>query len=206
VVARIGDHDSRLLQLQDFDYWIRVCLAGEIHVIQRPLVAYRIRANQGNLSGDRPEANARAQWEVHKVLRHFLSIGDRGLLLEIFPELRSPADQTIPLRYLIASAALRSHQPGVRLFGLDVLFEILGRDDERAQLEGQGILAPTLSRLVGDLDPLNIQTVAELKTEIAVLERALARGGWTVGEWSARTLAKARSAIRRWRRRRYRPK
>jgi glycosyltransferase involved in cell wall biosynthesis len=201
VLRRVGDHDPRLLQLQDFDYWIRVCLIGEIHVIQRPLAAYRIRAHQGNLSGDRPQANARAQWEAHKVLRHFLGIADRRFLLEVFPDVESDEAEGLPLPYVVARAALTSQHPGVRLFALDVLFDLLGRESDRAQLEKRDLLPITLSRLAGELDPLNIQTIAELKAELLILERALAKGGWALGEWAGRALTKLKSAVRRWRRR-----
>ena len=42
VIDVIGDHDVRLYQLQDFDYWIRLCLVTDIYIVQRPLLAYRV--------------------------------------------------------------------------------------------------------------------------------------------------------------------
>jgi len=205
-MSRVGAHDPRLLQLQDLDYWIRICLVGEIHVVQHPLVAYRIRMDGQNLSGDRPEANARVQWEAQKVLRHFSNIHDRRLLFDVFPSLQTEAVQVLPVPYLLATEALKSAQPSVRLFGLDLLYDVFGNEAQKATLEEHGIFPSTLFGLVARVDPMNLQQIAELKSEIAVLERALRKGGWSAAERTSRALIRMVGAARRWHRRRYPPK
>ena len=46
---KVGLYDPRLLQLQDFEMYIRLCLAGyELKLIEEPLTYYRIRDNKQN--------------------------------------------------------------------------------------------------------------------------------------------------------------
>jgi hypothetical protein len=50
-----------------------------------PLVDYRVGANHGDASAGAPDKQARAAWEMTKVLRRFPTIDDEGLFFRIFP-------------------------------------------------------------------------------------------------------------------------
>src|SRR5271166_4352093 len=96
VLDKVGLFDHRLLQVQDLDLWIRLCLECEIHVIEEPLIRYRIRSNQQNLGSYTPEHTSRILWETSKALRRFCRIDDTSQLLRIFPEASVRAERGVP--------------------------------------------------------------------------------------------------------------
>ena len=155
VIDVIGDHDVRLYQLQDFDYWIRLCLVTDIYIVQRPLLAYRVSSSNSNLSGAQADKAIRALWEWQKILRHYLTIEDRQLFFSIFPEGRQiRSAEELPLRCLLARVALSPQGPAAaRLFALDLLFEILGSHEGRQALDRSGFALMDLFKLVGASEP-----------------------------------------------------
>jgi glycosyltransferase involved in cell wall biosynthesis len=83
---RVGLHNPALAQLADFEMWVRLLGAYEIHLIEEPLVGFRIREGAMNASALRPEVIVRDQWEWRKVLEQYLYLDDE-LLVKAFPEL-----------------------------------------------------------------------------------------------------------------------
>ena len=84
VADQMGYHDPRLLQIQDLDYWIRLCLQHDVQSDPRATYPFAF-TNDKNTSGMSADTQTRAAWEFHKVLRHYLRADDRGFLREIFP-------------------------------------------------------------------------------------------------------------------------
>lgn len=67
--------DVTLRQLQDWDYWIRAISAGlNFHIIQEPLVKYRVRAGSLSISNS-PEKKSREAFETIACLKSFLNLG-----------------------------------------------------------------------------------------------------------------------------------
>jgi glycosyltransferase involved in cell wall biosynthesis len=166
----IGEHDPRLLQLQDFDYWIRVCFRYDIHIIQEPLVRYRIRANGLNASGIRPVSQTRSTWEFPKVLRHYLRLEERQSFFEVFPEAAQiEASAEAPISYLLARVALSSDHLATQAFGLDLLFELLERPDSAALLHRIGFDYTQFLKLTGDRDLYNLHRIAYYQEKLALL-------------------------------------
>ena len=132
-----GRPDPRYLQLPDLDLWIRICFKYDIHIIQKKLTQYRVSANGGNASSDKPESRRRLFWEYARILRRYLSISGESELLSVFPEAvkytgRYPIERDIIpaiIAFLAIEAGDKSH---LRAFALDVLYEVLG-DEQRAQ-------------------------------------------------------------------------
>jgi len=83
---KVGLHNPALAQLADFEMWVRLLGVYEIHLIEEPLVGFRVREGAMNASALRPEVIVRDQWEWRKVLEQYLYLDD-GLLLKVFPEL-----------------------------------------------------------------------------------------------------------------------
>ena len=82
--AAVGAYDRRLTNLQDLDMWIRMLIAGHnIHVLPEELTAFRIRANNANMSAPRPDTLLRSRFETGKILRRFASF-DQALFDEVF--------------------------------------------------------------------------------------------------------------------------
>jgi glycosyltransferase involved in cell wall biosynthesis len=89
----LGTYDPRYAQLPDFDMWIRICLQHEIHVIEEPLIFFRLRASGANTNNNRPETMARIAWEFEHVIRRFLTPLSFDDFAAIFPELSLRRDE-----------------------------------------------------------------------------------------------------------------
>jgi len=127
----IGGFDSRYLQLQDFELYIRLCLAGwEIRVIDEALTYYRIRKKGGNLSFPSKKVVQRDYFENLLILReHFLLLEDPYLLHKIFPEI---ALGPIPLmQYELAMKAIESNNRTLKQFGTELLCELFRSKESR---------------------------------------------------------------------------
>lgn len=67
--------DTRLTNLQDFDLFVRMLLAGHsLHVLPEKLTAYRIRDNAQNLSAPRKDSALRSSFEFAMILRHYRTL------------------------------------------------------------------------------------------------------------------------------------
>ena len=174
-VQDIGEHDPRLLQLQDLDYWIRIVLRGEIHVMPRPLIDYRVGSG-GNISAWRPENITRLRWETAKVLRRFLALQDRRLFAETFPEsTQIEGHEELPLSLLLGLAAMTAADPGVRLFGIDVLFDAFESDAQRLRLAARGVHPAMLFDAVRSADPFGLLGGAPVRETLNALRLSILR-------------------------------
>lgn len=84
--AAVGGYRHDLFQLPDFEMWIRLCCRFEIHVIQEPLIHFRLLDRERNTSGIRPETISRTAYEMHRVLATFKNNLNFSDLVEMFPE------------------------------------------------------------------------------------------------------------------------
>jgi glycosyltransferase involved in cell wall biosynthesis len=200
VVERVGYFDARLLQTQDFDYWIKAAVHFDIHVLPEPLVDYRERANQGNASAGSPDKQARTAWEMAKVLRRFREIDDEDLFFRIFPQARAWYGRGLPLAALLAVQAVQAEESFTRNFGLDLLYELLGEPAMAEKLEAIGFGYPGLFKFAAlAADRWALDEAANWRAANANLEAALAERNaaydWQVGQvesWKATCAAQAR--------------
>ncbi len=120
--AAAGQYDPRLANLQDFDMWIRMLVAGhQIHVLPDAFTAFRIRANHANASAPTAEVMLRSTFEHSRVLRRFAEI-DEALFTEVFDTEREwVLDEQIALR--VADIARRHEAITHRNFALETLYE-----------------------------------------------------------------------------------
>ena len=70
-VRVIGEFDPLMLQLQDYDYWVRLLGKYELRLSQERLVEYRVNTGGGNISRASMPMGARLAHEYYRVLRHF---------------------------------------------------------------------------------------------------------------------------------------
>ncbi len=138
-VEKVGVTDTRLLQLQDFDLYIRFALAGcEFGYVHKPLTSYRIRAHEANLSGGTITTYRRGMFELAHVLKRFLSVTDTQELSMIFPQLSPPAltaSQTpVWIAHQLALRAWHTRSPAHRHFALSTWFDLFGDEEQAAWL------------------------------------------------------------------------
>jgi len=81
-----GLYRAGLAQLLDFDMWIRLCLKYDIYIIQERLTKYRVRNNESNASGQRPEVIIRDSNEWFIIAHNFLQISSFEDIVKIFPQ------------------------------------------------------------------------------------------------------------------------
>src|SRR5581483_11908140 len=97
-----------------------------------------------------------------------------------------PASDTLPLPFMLGRIAASSHLPALQLFGLEVLFDLLGDERSREQLAAAGFRPSDFHRLVAESDPFHLRLLgrrADLLAEIRHRAGAkLARAGRRIGQ------------------------
>jgi hypothetical protein len=137
-----GAYRHGLAQLPDFDMWIRLCMKYEIYVLNKKLIRFRVLNNNANSSGARPETIARSKFEFFKLLDNFKNIESTEDLIKIFPVLTSKLPikkcesfnsliiTKFDILFLLAFAALHESQNSMlRLFGLGILYDLIGNSE-----------------------------------------------------------------------------
>ena len=120
--------------LPDFDMWVRLCLKYEIHVLPDKLTYFRIRQNEVNASGSRPDTRVRGQFEFLQVLENFAQIPSMAELVRVFPTAERydlPAGHDLHFALGMTALESKEHRP-TGLFGLRLLFDAL-QDPARAE-------------------------------------------------------------------------
>ena len=161
VYDTLGLYNPLMGALDDLDMWVRVCLHHEIHILPNTLVNFRVRGGHANVSADTPENFRRGQYELIKILDHFVSPEALAQLHLIFPEF---ADQLLHesdavKRHVLAMAALKTGQLSHRFWGIDLLYQLLSNPDAKRQLSHRIGVAPDVDfvRTNGALNPFAIE-------------------------------------------------
>ena len=172
----VGPYNPTMLQLQDYDMWVRLLLRGyEPHVIQQPLMRHRVRAEGANLSDARPDTRIRTYFEMQRLLRAFLAVDRAQRVVEIFPEATALGypleDELAP--FLLAMIGLKAHPPrhALQSFAAGLLMDMMQDPATRTMLwERAGFTLPDLFRAVGNIDPFEAE---RLRRRAASVERQL---------------------------------
>jgi glycosyltransferase involved in cell wall biosynthesis len=173
-----GLYRQSLAQLDDLDMWIRVCQRFDIHVLPERLTRFRIRDQEANTSGNRPEVHVRANNEYHWILQNYRQINSVEELVKIFPEARAyDRGKDTDSDFVLAQIALELRPYScTRLFGLDLLQGILTDPSRAAALEEHYQFGTEeFIALTGSHDAFNINTVRERDLELSVLRTSLTK-------------------------------
>lgn len=138
---KYGYYDPRLVQAPDYDFWLRLLLKEEIHVLHEPLSFFRILPDGSNVSTPRPDRLRRSQWEVSQILKTYQNLSPLEYL-KVFPEDAALANRvgidkgkdfvSLALAYrALGDGMLDSFQSSYRLFGLQVLHNLLGQSNKK---------------------------------------------------------------------------
>lgn len=108
-------------QLPDFDMWVRLLQRYDIHIVSEPLVHFRVRDQEANTSGDRPDARMQWHYEFYRVLHRYEDLPTE-MLCQVFPEMTAWLDQGANARQAQSLAILEiATRPQQQLFALDLL-------------------------------------------------------------------------------------
>jgi len=130
-----------LVQLPDLDLWVQLCFHHNIHVIQEKLTCFRVRENEANVSGNRPDTRIRYQFEFLQLLQRYTRISNKDELIKIFPEAEQYINQqNADILYALGMLALglppnKPTNTPSKLFGLNLLFSALNDTKRSNQLK-----------------------------------------------------------------------
>lgn len=122
-----GQYRYGMAQVGDFDMWIRICLKHEIYVLQEKLVYFRVRDNEANSSGNRPEVGIRVSIEYHNILNNYLMIDTYEEMKSIFPKAKEYyREDGFEPKFTLAMFATEKNMPNwIKLFGMKLLFDLI---------------------------------------------------------------------------------
>jgi hypothetical protein len=134
-----GRFDPGLVQMSDFDLWIRLCLKWDIWILPEVLTAMRVLENGRNLSAPSVATSNRSMLEHARLIRHYLSPAGIGQATEIFPQLREllPTATDEWKRFLICQMAGGQRNPAKRWFAHQNLQQLIADDEARGAVQSQ---------------------------------------------------------------------
>src|SRR5262249_50314357 len=80
-----GPYGYALGIASDLDMWVRLCFKYDIYVLPEKLTRFRVRANEMNASGNRPDARIRGIFDRFQILNNFRRIETAEEFIKIFP-------------------------------------------------------------------------------------------------------------------------
>lgn len=168
-----GLYNPLYRQLQDYDYWIRLCSQYEIEVLDEPLTVWTQHSSQRNLSASQVGHSARCRWEVQKILRAYTQLSVENLQA-VFPDddLNVPDTRSVG-GFILMQAALLSSSAPVIAFGLDLLFELMSDPATSGLCREAGYTWSSLSELITAHDPYGDARSTEQVAYIRQLEKSV---------------------------------
>lgn len=132
----VGLLDNRLLNLHDYDFWIRFCLRYEMHILENKLVEYRLRSDNANLSSVSLKTLSRADFETKQIFNQFLKITDADLFAKIFPSAKVYGIvEDSSILYFLSMLAFECSDIGKKQWGLEILHLYLGENGNADYLQ-----------------------------------------------------------------------
>ena len=135
IVQQIGLYRTSLVQLQDYEYWMRIARIRELYILQEPLVRYRHRLRGGNVSEATPTNSIRSRYEFYNVLRSCMGqITDDTLVLAFRSDFLRPEaaihDELLCERAFLLLKTDCCGKAG-KLAGVDMLAALLDTESTR---------------------------------------------------------------------------
>ena len=172
-----GLYDERYAQLPDWDFWIRLCMRYDIHIITELLTKFRVHKNEQNASGNRLDAMTRFHLETTQVMRNYLNPLVIENFLKIFslvtnvPEagvsvvIEKIEPELIP--FFIAKMAIQIDQAAPKYFGLDLLYKMCSNPETAQKLKSKySFDFNSLTGLASQQDIFGIVRVGEMEARL----------------------------------------
>lgn len=201
-----GLYRNGLAQSADFNMWIRLCMKHDIHVMPEKMVKFRIRSNEANASGSRPDTRIRWAYELYKSFDLYKDIDNAEEFFKIFPSMKKfDRQDNTDLGFVLAMAAFDEENTFStrQLFGIEILFQIISDSVRSIKVEsayGFGVnefialtakydffsreevfdLSQRLQTLYGQIANLN-QNIVERYQQIDNLNKVIAELYQTIG-------------------------
>lgn len=133
LLSRTGGFRPSMIQLSDYDMWVRLAAISELEVLTEPLARMRIDGHR-NLSAPNPGASARSILEMVDLLENYARPPLLDRLSTLFPE-ACYGENLDPIANLAAFACSASYGgTSHRLFADRVLSRLIDDADSRQKL------------------------------------------------------------------------
>ncbi|MCJ2071061.1 glycosyltransferase [Methylobacterium sp. J-030] len=171
VIDEIGLYHPLLVQLADFDYWIRICTRWEIEVLPEKLCRYRIHQAGTNTSADTVDSRVRLRWESAYVFRHYECLAAADLRI-IFPEVNTlPTDA--PNYLLLLEACIKSPNIWAKMYGLTIFVQRFPQPEAAQHFHHAGYNWRTFANMLSDADPFGMREAENLLEKLNRAERVI---------------------------------
>ncbi len=163
-----------LAQTADFDMWVRLCLKYEIYILPEKLVRFRVRSNEMNSSGRRPEVQIRRRFELMQVLNNYRKILTFEELTKVFPTIEKYLKpEGFDLDFALGMVALEEKSLiYTELFGLIILFEALNDPQKARKIrELYDFNNSDFIALTAKHDVFSTKLIADLNAQVVEKER-----------------------------------
>jgi glycosyltransferase involved in cell wall biosynthesis len=135
IIRTVGIYNYALIQIQDYDLWVRIAKKYPIYVVQEPLVNYRLLTSGRNVSAVSPLVTRRSNFEFAYVLsRYFDDISDEMFVKAFGDDFLRKG--TTDHKELLCERALLLLRPVFcgnvqKLGGMEKLIDLLQNDETR---------------------------------------------------------------------------
>lgn len=174
-----------LAQVGDLDMWIRLCFKYDIHVLPEKLVRFRVRINEANSSGNRPETRIRGVTESYNLLKNYFRIRTFKEMVDIFPEAKKyyRTDGFKP-EFVLAMVSLGDNTPHwTKFFGIELLFDLLSDAKKSEEIKSlYGFDYRDFIALTAKYDVFSLEAVATLNNVVVERDRQVSSLTQTVDE------------------------
>ncbi|MGB8214481.1 MAG: glycosyltransferase [Anaerolineales bacterium] len=168
-----GGYRLGFTQVGDLDMWVRMCLKYDIHILPEKLFRFRVRADNMNLSSDRPETRIRSNFENLLIYQNYRGIQSVQEFIKIFPEAEEyNSPDGFDAGYALGMLALHAREiPATKLFGLTLLFEALNNPERAGRIEQlYGFNHSDFVTLTARNDIFSIELVQTLSFQLAEIQ------------------------------------
>ena len=165
-----------LAQLPDFDMWVRLCLKYDIHVLPEKLVRFRVRDDEMNASGNRPETRIRLQFEFLQILDNYRGIKTSQEFIKVFPNAQKYfRAEGFDKDFALGMVALEPDTNNVeKLFGLQLLSDALNDPDRAMKINDlYGFSSKDFIALTAKYDIFSVELITGLMAQVAEKEQSV---------------------------------
>lgn len=96
VIKKIGGQNLSLIQLHDFEHWIRLVSYGEIYMLCEELTIYRRIRNGQSISASNTVTRIRSENEMVYIYKHFFDYISDDKFVELFQDMFQCSDSHTP--------------------------------------------------------------------------------------------------------------
>ena len=171
-----GLYKYGLAQIPDFDMWVRLCLKYDIHILPEKLVRFRVRDDEMNASGNRPETRIRLQFEFLQILDNYRGIKTSEEFVKVFPNAQKYfRAEGFDKDFALGMVTLEPDTNNVeKLFGLQLLCDALNDPDRAMKINDlYGFSSKDFIVLTAKYDIFSVELITGLIAQVVEKEQSV---------------------------------